>query len=49
MEFINQLADKRGYKIILISHDNRLTPQAERLYKVNKGEIKLVRGGEDDN
>ena len=49
MEFINQLADKRGYKIILISHDNRLTPEAKRLYKVSKGNIKMIKGGGDDN
>ena len=47
MEFINQLAEKRGFKIVLISHDNRLTPNADRVYRVEKGEVSLEKEGED--
>lgn len=42
MEFINRLAEKRDFKVVLISHDERLTSQADKVYMVNEGEIELV-------
>jgi hypothetical protein len=46
MELINQMAEKNGLKILLITHDDRFTSYAVRHYEVSKGNTKLLRGGE---
>lgn len=47
--FINKLAEKRGFKVILITHDKRLEEHANVLYRVDMGEVILEKDGEGDD
>lgn len=49
IEFINQLSEKRGFKFVLISHDPRINPYADRVYRVRKGKVHLEDDGGGDN
>lgn len=41
-EFLSQLCQKLGFKIILITHDKRFLDYADKKYKINQGEVYSV-------
>jgi len=41
MEFMKALSEKKGFIFVLISHDNRFMPYADRFYHVDKGKAFL--------
>lgn len=41
MEFINHLSDKKGFKIVLITHDDRLKEYARMFYRIELGQVTL--------
>ncbi len=45
LEFINQLAEQKHFKFVLVSHDDRFIEYGRRVYSVNSGRVTLVRGG----
>lgn len=49
IEFINQLSEKKGFRFVLISHDSRINPYADKLYRVENGVVELMKGKEVDN
>lgn len=44
IEFIDQLAQKKHFKFVLITHDERLIEYGTKVYSVKSGEVSLVRG-----
>lgn len=44
MEFLKQMSDKKGFKFILVTHDQRLIDYADTIYTVNEGEVVRQKG-----
>ena len=42
--FLRELADKEDMKVVLITHDERIVPYADRVYKVDRGMSFLLAG-----
>lgn len=43
MEFLNQLSEKKDFIFVLVSHDPRIIPYANRVYSVKNGTVTLER------
>lgn len=43
LKFIKELAEKKDFIIVLVSHDERLIPFADRLYEVSNGEVRRAK------
>ena len=43
MEFLRQLSEKHKFIFVLISHDIRLLPYANKKFAVNKGDLRVVK------
>lgn len=41
VEFIRILSEKQGLRLVLISHDPRLIPYADKLYQVTQGKVEV--------
>lgn len=41
LEFLQWLAEEKKYKFVIVTHDNNVRSFANRVYEVNKGEVKL--------
>lgn len=44
--FLRELAEKEDMKVVLITHDERIVPYADKVYKVDKGKSFLILGDE---
>lgn len=42
IEFIRKISDNKGFKIVLISHNNRVIPYADKVYRVESGEVDYI-------
>lgn len=42
IEFIKELAKEKGFIVILISHSDQIISEADRIYKIHKGKVKLL-------
>ena len=45
MEFIEKLAEKKEFRVVLISHDPRLIPKAQKVYRVTDGLVTVEEAG----
>ncbi len=47
LDFVQQLIDNKGFKILLITHDrDRILPFADKVYRIDDGRSVLIKGGE---
>lgn len=43
MGFISELANSKSFKLLLVTHDERITPYADRVYRVESGRAILIK------
>ena len=49
MAFIKELAEAKNVILVLISHDSRYLPYADKMYNVNNGKVMEVKINARDN
>lgn len=48
IKLINKLSERDRFNFVLISHDTRINPYANRIYRVEKGDVTLEKGDDND-
>lgn len=46
-EFISKLCDKLQFKLIIITHDERFVEYADKVYRISKGNVSLLRNSNE--